>query len=73
MKYQPGLFDLLVVIFVVLRLMEVIAWAWVWVLSPLWVAILLGIILGVLEVVTPYAKIDKKLFNTTWFLWTRKW
>lgn len=33
--------DVLLVIFIVLKLCGVITWSWLWVLSPLWIAILL--------------------------------
>lgn len=43
-----GFAGLLTVAFVVLKLCKVIAWSWVWVLSPLWIsAILIVIVLGV--------------------------
>lgn len=34
---MPGLPVLLTVIFVILKLAGVIAWTWLWVLSPLWI------------------------------------
>lgn len=36
---------LLTVLFVGLKLCNVIAWSWVWVLSPLWIGWALGIII----------------------------
>ena len=33
--------DVLLVVFIVLKLCGVITWSWLWVLSPLWIAILL--------------------------------
>ena len=36
-----GLSGILLIIFIVLKLIGVISWAWVWVLSPLWVSILI--------------------------------
>jgi len=41
-----GLCDILLVIFIVLKLTKVIAWSWWWVLSPLWIPV--GLILGIL-------------------------
>lgn len=38
-----GLAGVLTIIFVVLKLVGVIAWSWWWVLSPLWISFLLGI------------------------------
>lgn len=43
-----GFAGLLTVAFVVLKLCKVIAWSWIWVLSPLWIsAILIVILFGV--------------------------
>lgn len=36
-----GFGGLLTIVFVVLKLTHVIAWSWVWVLSPLWISLLL--------------------------------
>ena len=41
----------LTLIFVVLRLCNLIEWSWLWVLSPLLLSLLLGIVAGVIEVV----------------------
>ncbi len=38
-----GLPGLLTVVFIVLKLTEVIDWSWVWVLAPAWVSFLLAI------------------------------
>lgn len=40
-KAGPGLATLLVVLFIALKLCGVIAWSWVWVLSPIWISIAL--------------------------------
>jgi len=32
-----GFFGILTLIFIVLKLLEVITWSWIWVLSPLWI------------------------------------
>lgn len=36
---------LLTVLFVGLKLTEYIDWPWVWVLSPIWISIILGIVI----------------------------
>ena len=36
-----GLADVLGIVFVVLKLTGVIAWPWLWVLSPWWISLLL--------------------------------
>ena len=40
-----GFTGLLTVAFIVLKLCNVINWSWVWVLSPLWIGTILGIII----------------------------
>lgn len=37
--------DLLLITFIVLKLCGVINWSWVWVLSPLWIGLILVIII----------------------------
>lgn len=36
---------LLLIVFIVLKLTGVIAWSWWWVLSPLWIPLVLGLII----------------------------
>ena len=36
-----GLFDVLLVIFIVLKLTGLVDWSWWWVLSPIWIAVLI--------------------------------
>ena len=38
-----GLTSLLTIVFVVLKLTDVIGWSWVWVLSPLWIGGAIGL------------------------------
>lgn len=45
-----GFVGLLQIVFIVLKLIKVITWSWLWVLSPTWIIVLLGII-GVILVV----------------------
>lgn len=49
MYVRVGLGTLLAIIFMVLKLVGVIAWPWLWVLSPLWISFLIGLTLGLLE------------------------
>jgi hypothetical protein len=42
---MPALPILLTIIFVILQLTGVIVWSWWWVLSPLWIGAILGILL----------------------------
>lgn len=51
-----GFVGLLTIVFIVLKLTNYIQWSWVWVLSPIWISILLwlvimGLILGFFFVV----------------------
>lgn len=44
-----GFFGLLTIVFVTLKLLEVIAWPWVWVLAPTWIPLsllLVALVLG---------------------------
>lgn len=40
-----GFFGLLGLVFIVLKLLGVISWSWLWVLSPIWISALLIIVL----------------------------
>ena len=40
-----GFAGLLTIAFIVLKLTGVIAWSWLWVLSPLWIGALLGLLI----------------------------
>lgn len=42
---------LLCIVFIVLKLCGVINWSWVWVLSPLWIGLILGIIIVVIAII----------------------
>ncbi len=43
-----GFFSTLTLIFIVLKLTEVIAWSWWWVLAPVWVPLAAAIVVGVI-------------------------
>lgn len=40
-----GLADVLAIVFIVLKLVGVITWSWIWVLSPIWISFLLLMLL----------------------------
>jgi len=46
-----GLSGLLTVLFVGLKLTNVIAWPWIWVLSPIWISFLLVTIIIILALI----------------------
>lgn len=52
-----GFIGLLTIVFITLKLTHVIAWSWVWVLSPIWIS--LGIVAAILIVVLLVAGIIK--------------
>lgn len=41
-----GFTGLLTIVFIVLKLLDVISWSWVWVLSPIWIDAILVIVLA---------------------------
>ena len=43
-----GFIDLLTIAFVVLKLCGVIEWSWLWVLSPIWISLLLVLIIAII-------------------------
>lgn len=57
-----GFFDVLLIVFVVLKLTKVIDWPWIWVLSPLWGAcILVGLLVLLVGIVSYFVdRIDKE-------------
>lgn len=52
-----GFIGLLTIVFITLKLTHVIAWSWVWVLSPIWIS--LAIVAAILVVVLLVAGIIK--------------
>lgn len=46
-----GFVGLLTIAFIVLKLTKVIAWSWIWVLSPLWISFALAIIIVIIAVI----------------------
>lgn len=45
-----GFWSVLQLIFIVLKLCGVINWGWLWVLSPIWIGSILGVILIILYI-----------------------
>lgn len=46
-----GFVGLLTIAFIVLKLVGVITWSWVWVLSPIWISIALAVVLIVVAAI----------------------
>ena len=57
-RFGGNLFTTLGLIFIVLKLLDVITWSWLWVLSPFWIPFVIGIILVILSII-----FGKKLFT----------
>lgn len=48
-KYHGlGMVDVLLIVFIVLKLCGLINWSWVWVLSPLWIWFIVFIVLVII-------------------------
>lgn len=45
---------LLTIIFIVLKLMKIITWSWIWVLSPLWISLALGVVFLIITVIIAF-------------------
>ena len=63
-----GFFSLLTIVFIVLKLCNVIAWSWVWVLAPIWIptAIIIIAILIYLTCVMINTAIKNKKKGKKW-------
>lgn len=47
-----GFVGMLTIVFIALKLTNVIAWSWWWVLSPLWISFILGVaIVGIIALI----------------------
>ena len=46
-----GFCGLLTIVFIILKLTKVIGWSWLWVVSPLWIGVLLNLIITVIAVI----------------------
>ena len=56
-----GFAGLLTIVFIVLKLVGVISWSWLWVLSPLWISTIL-VLLILIPVIIIAVKKGKNLF-----------
>lgn len=43
--------SIIAILFVTLKLCNVIGWSWWWVLSPLWIAVALAVVIAIIAVV----------------------
>ena len=42
---EMGFVGTLTLIFVVLKILNVISWSWFWVLSPIWITVCIGVVI----------------------------
>ena len=47
-RHGVGIFGLLGIAFIILKLCHVIEWSWIWVLSPFWIYVVLVVVLYVI-------------------------
>ena len=46
-----GIFTVVGVVFIILKLCGLINWSWVWVLSPFWLPVALILVIGIIAVI----------------------
>src|SRR5687767_7307416 len=70
-----GFFGLLTIAFIILKLCDVIAWSWVWVLAPTWIPLVLAILfLSTAYLIAWQAeKRQKRVLDKTFKELTAKW
>ena len=56
--------SLLLLIFITLKLCHVIAWSWWWVLSPLWITLILVLIIALVAIGIKLPEIRKQMLNS---------
>ena len=61
MEFSIGFSGLLAIVFVVLKLAKIIAWKWIWVLSPIWIGLIVDLLILILWLIAKgYIRIRKK-------------
>lgn len=48
---EMGFCGLLTIVFIVLKLIDIISWSWWWVLSPLWIPVGVAIVVAIIGVI----------------------
>jgi len=51
---------LIAIIFVVLKLCHIIEWSWLWVLSPMWISLIIDVVIIIVVTIIGIKKIKKK-------------
>ena len=54
-----GFAGLLAIVFITLKLTGYIAWSWLWVLSPIWIPVVIGLTIAVLAFLMALAVQDR--------------
>jgi len=54
MGIELGFIGLLTIILVFLKAFNIIDWSWIWVLSPLWISALIGMLIVILLIIIGY-------------------
>ena len=50
-NYGLGFLDILTIIFITLKLLGIIHWSWIWVLSPMWGGFALVLIIAIIGII----------------------
>lgn len=46
-----GFCGLLAIVFITLKLLKIITWSWVWVLAPIWIPLIIGLLIFIIAVI----------------------
>lgn len=60
-----GIAEILLVVFIILKLCNVIDWSWWWVLSPLWIVVILAVAIGIAKIRIEKRK-ERELAKEVW-------
>lgn len=55
-----GFCGLLTVVFITLKLLDIISWSWLWVLAPIWIPIAIVIFILIIIIIVEFFKIRKR-------------
>lgn len=61
-----GFFNLLFLVFLVLKLTKVIDWSWWWITAPLWVPVSISVLFFVLVLLTVTVGLKKGKYGSCW-------
>ena len=50
-------FTVVLIVFIILKLVGVIDWSWWWVMSPLWISLILGVVILIVSTICCYIKL----------------